>query len=183
MIRDPIYPGAALAAGKKVGPDAINLLIQDHRQVMAYFEAYETADEAVRGELERVIGINLLAHMAIEEEIFYPSAQDLSGDEELVGASYDDHEEAKQMLERLSSTLDAEERLVLMRELKQAILAHVDTEENELFPRLREAGLDGVSIGLAMAARRPEALSALTGKPIPFGIGPDTEDTEGDRVH
>jgi iron-sulfur cluster repair protein YtfE (RIC family) len=182
--RDPVFPGAAVMAGKKVAPDAINLLMQDHRKVMFYFGAYDAADDADRRELERLIAINLLAHMALEEEIFYPAALGETGDEELVGESYDDHEEAKQLLRRLAEpSLGPEERLQIVRELKLAIQEHVETEETELFPKLREAGFDGVGVGKAMAARQPEAVAALTGKPLPFGEGAETEDTETGHVH
>src|SRR5690554_4387042 len=96
--RDPVFPGAAVMAGKKVPPDAIDLLTQDHRVVMFYFEAYERGSDAERLELERLIAINLLAHMALEEEIFYPAALGMTDEEELVAESYDEHEEAKQVL-------------------------------------------------------------------------------------
>jgi iron-sulfur cluster repair protein YtfE (RIC family) len=182
--RDPVFPGAAVMAGKKVPPDAIDLLVQDHRKVMYYFDAYELANDVERLKLERLIAINLLVHMALEEEIFYPAALGETDDEELVGEAYEDHEEARQVLRRLGdSTLQAEERLALMRELKLAIEEHVDTEETELFPKLREAGFDAVSVGKAMAVRQPEAVAALTGKPLPFGEGAETEDTEDRSVH
>lgn len=182
--RDPIFPGAAVMAGKKVAPDAINLLVQDHGKVMFYFNAYEAASDAERQDLERLIAINLLAHMALEEEIFYPAALGEIEDEELVGESYDDHEEAKQLLRRLAEpSLDSEERLQIVRELKLAIQEHVDTEETELFPKLREAGFDAVSVGKAMAVRQPEAVAALAGKPLPFGEGAETEDAESRHVH
>lgn len=168
--RDPHYPGAALAAGKKVTPDALQLLMQEHAQVMFYFEAYEAAGPLGRDRLERMICISLLAHMAMEEDILYPAALSLTAEAELVGDSYDDHDEAKELLTRLATgALDQVARLSLMQELKRAIEEHIDTEENELFPRLREEGLDGAAIGMAMARRRAEALSALTGKPIALG--------------
>lgn len=181
---DPVFPGAAVLTGKKIAPDAINLLMQDHRQALYYFEAYETADDMKRAELGRLIAINLLAHMALEEEIFYPAALGETEDEELVGESYDDHEEAKQLLRQLAEpSLDADGRLQLVRELKLAIQEHIDTEERELFPKLREAGFDAISVGKAMAARQPEVVAALTGKALPFGEWAETEDAERHHVH
>jgi len=182
--RDPIFPGAAVMAGKKVAPDAINLLMQDHRMVLFYFEAYERASDAERRELERQIAINLLAHMALEEEIFYPAVLGQLDDQELVGGSYDDHDEARELLQRLGEpSLGSDERLQHVRELKLSIQEHVETEETELFPRLREVSFDAVSVGKAMAVRRPETVAGLVGKPLPFAEDAEVEDTEARSVH
>src|SRR5690606_16878656 len=70
---EPISLGAALAAGKKVPPDVTNLLAEDHEVVLGWFDWYEQADDPkVRERVARRISMALRAHMAGEEEIFYP---------------------------------------------------------------------------------------------------------------
>jgi hemerythrin superfamily protein len=40
----------------------------------------------------------------------------------------------------------------MMRELLSSLLSHIDEEENDLFPRLRQSNVDMADIGLQMQA-------------------------------
>src|SRR4051795_11924733 len=44
-VSEPIALGAALVAGKKVPPDATQLLMMDHRTVLGWFRWYEQAED------------------------------------------------------------------------------------------------------------------------------------------
>jgi hemerythrin superfamily protein len=63
---------------------ALTLLGQDHREVEAYFEEYET----VRGEAKEAVALKiclaLQVHAQIEEEIFYPAIRNVIGNRELL---------------------------------------------------------------------------------------------------
>src|SRR5690606_7716857 len=81
---EPISLGAALASGKKTPPDVLNLLMEDHRVVLGWFAWYEEAsDPQLRRKITDKICTALRAHMAAEEEIFYPEAARVTGDDEL----------------------------------------------------------------------------------------------------
>lgn len=157
---EPISLGAALISGKKVPPDVLNLLAEDHRVVAGWFDWYERASEpGIKAEVARRIRAALRAHMAAEEEIFYPEAQRRTGDENLVRRALQEHQSAKRLMEQLESAGgvdDAHEEL--MRELRAEIEAHVDEEERELFAGVRESGLDRYEVGRAAAARRVDRL-------------------------
>jgi iron-sulfur cluster repair protein YtfE (RIC family) len=165
---EPISLVAALQAGKKVAPDATDLLMQDHRQVKEWFRRYRTLDAAAAKRLLEQICIHLLAHMNCEEAVLYPEARQLVDEERLVDHSVEEHDEAKTIIRRLQSgELSAEEHQALVAGLESAILRHVEEEEAVLFPQIRASGSDLYAMGRGLAAVRAEVMSGLTGKPLP----------------
>jgi hemerythrin superfamily protein len=67
--------------------DAIDLLKSDHREVekaFAQFEKLADDDHSKKKELADHICDELLIHMSIEEEIFYPAVKDGKGLDEIV---------------------------------------------------------------------------------------------------
>src|SRR5690606_29870141 len=100
----------------------------------------------------------LRAHMAGEEEIFYPEAARVTGDDELVKRALQEHKAARGLMDRLEAKSADDAHAELMRELRAEIEAHVDEEENELFPIVRESAMDRYEIGGAVAARRVDRL-------------------------
>lgn len=161
---EPISLGAALIAGKKVPPNANELLKEDHRIVLGWFRWYEQAqdpDEKLRV-ADRICKA-LRGHMAAEEEILYPKAEALLEDDDLVQRAYDEHAEAVQIVAELEQATQADERHAdLVRRLEAEIRDHVDEEENELMPTIRESGIDLYAVGGAVAARRVDELFAAT---------------------
>jgi len=160
---EPISLGAALLAGKKVGPDITQLLMEDHRTVIGWFDWHEREQDPLRRALVQTNILNALwAHMAIEEEIFYPRAGASIGDDRLVSRAIAEHEAAKNIMRRLENgSRDAE---AAMAELRREIARHIVEEEGQLFPLVRESGLDLYEVGRHCAARRVERLLDLAGR-------------------
>lgn len=158
--KDPLDLAEALAAGKKVGADAIGLLLQDHREAEALFDWCRRAADP--GAVLRKLAAALKAHMEVEEEIFYPAVRSATGEQDLVGHSEKEHAAAKRLLAEVeggaTDKLDA---------LFEAVKHHVDEEETRLFPMVRAATLDLYALGRMMAARRLELLSSHAGKTLP----------------
>src|SRR5947209_4227809 len=101
---EAISLGANLLAGKKVPPDITALLTQDHRIVTGWFEWLEMEQRpAIKAMVLRNILNALQAHMAAEEEIFYPEAATATGDQQLIERSLAEHDAAKAIMQ----TLDA----------------------------------------------------------------------------
>jgi ferritin-like metal-binding protein YciE len=163
---EPISLGAVLAAGKKVGPDVTKFLADDHRTVLGWLDWYEQAQgQGVRRELAARICVALRAHMAAEEDYLYPAAARHTGDSDLVEHALSEHESAKQLIGRIESARTADgEHPELMRTLREEIEAHVDEEENELFPAERASTMDLYAVGRAVAARRAEYLFSRADK-------------------
>ena len=161
---DPVSLGAALVAGKKTAPDAILLLMQDHARAMDHFTwALAASDAGIRSFVVRQLCTALRAHMAVEEEILYPAARQATGDSVLVEHAYDEHAEAKLLMDRLApvASRDVLPDDSVLKDLQDAIVRHVQEEERQLFPRLRATQLDLYELGRKLAARRTEVLRAL----------------------
>lgn len=157
---EPISLGAALHAGKKVAPNILDFLTEEHRTVFAWFDWYESEAQAGRRAwVAATLARLLTAHMLIEEEIFYPAAARATGDRDLIDRALHEHAAARDLVARLGeagSDTDA-----LMRELRAGIEQHVMEEETELFPRVRRSGLDLYRLGREGAARRSDFLFQL----------------------
>src|SRR5690606_25016034 len=161
---EPISLGAALIAGKKVAPDATELLAEDHRVVLGWFDWYQAAREpALRERIVRKILMALRAHMHAEETVLYPAAR-LQVDAALVDRATAEHDAAKGLMEQLEDpSVDEARRAELVGELETEIRAHVDEEENELFPAVRATEMDRYAVGRALASARVDSLFKQAG--------------------
>ncbi|WP_374470913.1 DUF892 family protein [Phenylobacterium sp.] len=163
---EPISAGAAIMAGKKVAPDAINLLIMDHLEARSFFAWYQEAtDEAEKLKVAHKAMTALTVHMQVEEELFYPAAQAASGDKPKTDHAREEHGEAKLLIRQLRERTTVDESYdALFLKLAQAIEHHVQEEETSYFPEVRRTDLDLYELGRAVAARRVELLFEMTGR-------------------
>jgi hemerythrin superfamily protein len=128
--------------------DAIDLLTSDHRKVDALFEEYESLNggepERKRQLIDEMIH-ELSVHAAIEEEILYPYLRrEVQGGAELADEGIQEHQEIKELLadlERLDPQKEVFDQKVdqLIAQLIADVRHHVEEEETQFFPRLREA--------------------------------------------
>ncbi|HVU02761.1 MAG TPA: hemerythrin domain-containing protein [Polyangiaceae bacterium] len=115
---------------------ATSLLAKQHKKVKSLFKKLESGkgDRQDLNELANDLG----AHMAIEQQIFYPAVRKVDSD--LVGESFEEHALAEIALKRLLAvSMDAEAWKARLVVLKELILHHVEEEEGELFPRVERA--------------------------------------------
>lgn len=139
--------------------DACTLLDEDHNQVMRLFEQYKAAHDASRQkQLARQISQELVVHMQIEEEIFYPAFGKATGAADLLEEGRREHEEARELIAKVD---DDPANGKLMLELEDAILHHVNDEREKMFPKARKAqGLDLMGLARQLQARKTELLAA-----------------------
>src|SRR4051812_15939531 len=122
---------------------ATHLLETQHRQVKALFKRLEERDSDHQAALEELAN-SLAAHMAIEQDIFYPAVRQVA--RELINESYEEHALAEVALKRLLTTAPEEDAFqARLAALSALILHHVKEEEEELFPRV-EATLDDAAL-------------------------------------
>jgi hemerythrin-like domain-containing protein len=155
---------------------ATALLESQHRKVEALFKKLEGGRSDPRATLEELAN-SLAAHMAIEQDIFYPRVKELDAD--VVNESYEEHAVAELTLKRLLMT-DPEEEAFLARvtTLKELIEHHVKEEEQELFPAV-EKKIDEeelAQLGKAMKARFDEVLEAGFAEAVPKGMAKTSSD-------
>ncbi|WP_437966302.1 hemerythrin domain-containing protein [Sorangium sp. So ce260] len=116
---------------------ATSLLEKQHRKVESLFKQLESG-KSEPAPLLAELANELVAHMAIEQESFYPAVRQVK--EDLILESYEEHAIAELALKRLLAT-DPEDISFKARvtTLKELIQHHVEEEEEELFPKVEEA--------------------------------------------
>ena len=154
--------------------DAIVVLKQDHKEILKTFRDFEAAGENAhvrRGQLvDRIIEL-LTVHTYIENEVMYPRVRELLPElEEDVLESYEEHHVADLLVVELAAMKpDAERFVAKTTVLIENVRHHIEEEESEWFPKVRE-GLGRKTlqeIGAAMleakkkAPTRPSQPSAL----------------------
>lgn len=136
-------------------PDAIELLTNDHRKVEALFEQYGQSHDP---EVAEAICTELAVHSSIEEKVLYPAVgKDLRGGGRMRSHAEHQHQEVKDLIFELEREgLSAERSAALMERMKRAVSAHVNEEEEKIFPILRDTlGDDGVAaLGSSLAEAR-----------------------------
>ena len=137
--------------------DATVLLDEDHNAVMRLFEQYKSAHDGNRQEvLASSICQELLVHMQIEDEIFYPAFQKATGDMALLKDAQKEHAEAREMIAKIQAD---RRNAKLMLELEDAILHHVNDEREKMFPEARKAqGMDLMALADQLEARKSELM-------------------------
>jgi hemerythrin-like domain-containing protein len=122
--------------------NAIELLEEQHEETLSLLEKLEKSDPGAERKRDfRKLQSSLLAHMAIEEEIFYPAvvaATDADG--EPLAEGYEEHSGARVSLVRCARSV-AQEKLFQVRigVLKELIKHHVKEERSSILPRARKA--------------------------------------------
>jgi hemerythrin superfamily protein len=143
-------------------PDAIALLEADHREVEGYFDAYKDEDAGGKKLLARKICAALRVHAQIEEELFYPAARAATKAKDLLDEATVEHAGAKVLIaeiEAMQPGMPLYDAKVTV--LGEQIQHHVREEEGELFPKVRESGLDLQALGAVMAERKAELMALL----------------------
>jgi hypothetical protein len=139
--------------------DACTMLDDEHNEAIRLFEQYKAARDGSRRQvLARQLCHELLVHMQIEDEIFYPAFLQATGDTHRVDDSKREHQEARDLIAKVDKDpLDAR----VMLDLEDAILHHVNDEREKMFPEARRAkGLDLERLARQLAARKAELTAA-----------------------
>jgi hemerythrin superfamily protein len=123
--------------------DAIALLRADHREVERLFKQFEKAGpnaHATRRQVVDKIIKELSVHAVIEEQVFYPAVREAVPDaEDVVLESLEEHHIVKWTLSELEDMDPEDERFVPKATvLMESVRHHVQEEEDELFPKVRE---------------------------------------------
>jgi len=121
--------------------DAVDLITSDHRMVATLFEQLKAATTAQeRQELGEQIICDLSIHAAVEEQLLYPRARKLLGDDSLVDHAIEEHGQLKQVLDRLDGKGPDDDGFMSgFTEAERLVQEHVSEEETQLLPRLRAA--------------------------------------------
>jgi hemerythrin superfamily protein len=145
--------------------DAVALLTADHEEVKQLFKQYEKLVDAQSSDdgkalLAQQICTRLTVHATTEEEILYPAARAALDDEELVDEATVEHASIKELITQiLQSSPDDDLYDAKVKVLGEHVDHHVKEEEDELFPKLKEAGLDLDALGGKLSVRKQQLTS------------------------
>jgi hemerythrin superfamily protein len=123
--------------------DAITLLKEDHKNVEKLFERFEKAGDKAyttkRAIVDRIIE-ELSVHAAIEEQLFYPITRaTVPETEDIALESLEEHHIVKRLLNELESMSPEAERFdAKVTVLMENVRHHVEEEEEEYFPKVRD---------------------------------------------
>lgn len=144
--------------------DAIVLLKEDHKEMRRLFKAFQDAEEGPAGERKKLVTQILEAltvHTYLENEVMYPEVRKLVPDvEDDILESYEEHHVADVLcFELFGMDADDERYNAKTTVLIENVLHHVEEEEQEWFPKVREAlGRNQLQeIGQRMIDLRPTA--------------------------
>ncbi|WP_175412496.1 hemerythrin domain-containing protein [Streptomyces sp. TRM64462] len=124
------------------GGNVIQELTTDHREVDRLFEQIQSAPGGDRKrQLADQLTMELVRHSVAEEEYLYPAVRRHVDDgDDIADKEIADHSEVERMLKELEASEPGDGRFDrLISELKTAVTAHVDDEENRLFPLLADS--------------------------------------------
>jgi hemerythrin-like domain-containing protein len=138
-------------------PNAIEMLKEDHRKVKKLFEEFEHAqeDQIKEGIVENTLH-ELEVHAALEEEIFYPAAEEQIGEKESIDEAREEHHVVKLLIGELKKMSADDERYdAKYTVLAESVKHHIEEEESELFPKL-QGKLDAEELGGEMQTRKEQ---------------------------
>lgn len=142
--------------------DALELLKEDHQKVKRLFKQIEgTDDPAKRQELFDQIDTELEIHSHIEETIFYPALENFDELKDMVEKAWDEHAEVTALLGELEKLgVDSDTFAEELTALIETVEHHVEEEEDEMFPAVREiiaaSTLEDLAKQLAAAKGKPQ---------------------------
>jgi hemerythrin superfamily protein len=144
--------------------DAIVLLKEDHKKIRRLFKEFQQAGDGARakkGKLVEQMLEELTVHTYLENEVMYPAVRKAIPDlEDDVLESYEEHHVADVLCMELSTMSPDDERFdAKTTVLIESVTHHIEEEEQEWFPKVRE-GLGRKELrqlGEAMIAKREDA--------------------------
>lgn len=120
--------------------DITKILEADHRQVEELFAKLDSVDGEERSPLIDELATALRGHMQLEEDVLYPAMRPITGDE-AVEEGETEHKIARSALDQVVALAPDEPGFgAALESLKAAITHHVEEEEDDVFPQLRDEG-------------------------------------------
>jgi hemerythrin superfamily protein len=146
--------------------DAIALLKADHQAVEKLFAAFEKTGNSLDAKhtLVRRACEELTVHAMLEEEIFYPASVKLleADGEPDVNEAYVEHFLVKSLIEKFASMKPADDGFdATFKVMTELVRHHIQEEETELFPKVKEAGADLKKLGARLAERKAQLEAKL----------------------
>jgi len=120
--------------------DGFAELEQDHRSIEDQFQTLLRDNEEP---VVRELAEQLTRHSQLEESALYPALRRwVDGGDDLADRAQQEHAQIATMVAELYDSATPERLGDLVTSLRDAVSAHVEFEESEIFPAMRDAGVD-----------------------------------------
>lgn len=127
-----------------VGPDAVDLIMRQHEELRDRFSEFDQlSNRASKGKDELVASIvtDLVKHAEMEEQTFYPAVrEEVEGLDDEIDEDLEEHHAIELLLDELdgatSAGLPRFDAKVMV--LKEITLHHMEEEETDLLPKVRD---------------------------------------------
>ena len=131
--------------------DGFEILSEDHREVERLFDTYRhDPEDSIAYDICGRLGV----HTRIEEAALYPALRRyVDGGDDLADVAEQEHAAAKSIIARIYNSPPGQ-LFDLMTELRSEVEHHVESEESDLFPAMRESGVDAGVLGAEIAGAR-----------------------------
>jgi hemerythrin superfamily protein len=135
-------------------------LLHDHQFIRQLLQRYlSTQDQKVKQYAGPRICEALLQHTRLEEAVFYPAVEKL--DVAMTTRCLDDHHAVDELIEQMQNLLPGDSAYdELVMHLNEAIQAHMELEEQQLFPLVRKSSLNLQDLALRMQSFESSVVSA-----------------------
>jgi len=147
--------------------DAIAILTEDHDKVKRLFEQFATLhaddEDEEAAAIAKQICQELTIHATVEEEIFYPEMRDELEDEDMLDEAEIEHSVAEELIAQIESMEPSDDKYAArVTVLGEYVTHHIEEEQNEMFPKAKEAEIDMETLGERILARKEELKSEST---------------------
>jgi iron-sulfur cluster repair protein YtfE (RIC family) len=128
--------------------DVLQHLEGEHRkveQMIAMLESTQNVNE--RRKILADLGDSLATHMAVEEERVYPIVEEALGSDK-AGEAQKEHDASRDDMAAMTDRIESDGFAAALAKFKEGIAHHVQEEEQEIFPQLRQkAAADIAALG------------------------------------
>jgi hemerythrin superfamily protein len=153
---------------KNAEPNALEMLEEDHKKVQKLFKQFEKidGDDEARAAIVGEAIAELRVHASIEEQVFYPSAREVLGEDEenedLLNEATVEHESAKTLMEKLEAMEPSDPLYsATFTVLGEYVNHHIEEEEGEIFPKAKKAKMDLQALAEELRAAKQQVRAEL----------------------
>ena len=139
---------------------AFALLKKDHETVKELFDKFEKAGgRPAKVKIVEQALVELKIHAAIEEEIFYPAVRKPVG-KDIMNEADEEHHVAKVLIAELEGMNGREDHYdAKFTVLSENVRHHIKEEENEVFPKAKDATIDFDALAKTMSQLKASLLA------------------------
>ena len=139
--------------------DPISMLKDDHSRVKDLFDQFEdTDDKQKQMKVAREALQELKIHARLEEEIFYPAAEEIV-DAEIMHEANEEHHVAHMLIDELETgRLDPETFHAKFKVLAESVRHHIKEEEGKMLPKIDSEDMNMDEVAARMAILKEELM-------------------------